>query len=172
MYSLNEIYEQNKKQKNHEKLFTNSVVEYMKSKFNFNPKKITVKKKFSDGYIGDVSITDTSLGGKFTVHYNPDQGYRMIIAALIHELTHVKQIDKRELKPSDDWKSLVWKDDTFVSVKDYKKAAKDFNKYKELPWEQEAYHNQHTLVDDFIDSKFFKNLKGKDNTLDFIIDNI
>ena len=158
--------------KPYEKLLIDSVIDFMQDMFKFKPKKIIVKKKKSNTHIGDVSLSDASMNkGKFTLHYNPDQGYRMQIESLIHELTHVKQISKGELKASDDWKIVIWKDDYKLSVKDLQKAGKNFQQYKTLPWEKEAYDNQHNLVDKYMSSKHFKNLKGKDPTLDFIIDN-
>jgi len=90
--------------KKYEKLLIDSVIEFMQDKLKFKPNKIVVKKKSSNTQIGDVVLSDASLNkGKFTLHYNPDQGYRMIIGALVHELTHVKQITNGELRPSEDW---------------------------------------------------------------------
>lgn len=173
MQYLFEFFEEDKKIKKHEKLLIDSVIEFMQDKLKFKPNRITVKKKFSDTHIGDVVLSDASINkGKFTLHFNPNQGYRMIIGALIHELTHVKQISKGELRASEDWKSVLWKDDTELSVKDYKKAQKNYDNYKNLAWEKEAYDNQNNLKNEYISSKYFKNLKGKDDTLDFIIDNI
>ncbi len=173
MKSLIEIYEQSNKISKPEKLLNDAIIGYMKDKFKFNPNKITVKKKLSDSTFGDVVLSDSSLNkGNFTIHFNPDSGYRYRIGALIHELTHVKQISKGELRPSEDWKKVLWKNNYEVSVKDYKKAGKNIEQYKSLPWEKEAYENQKNLVNDFLASKYFKELKGKDKTLDFIIDNI
>ena len=167
------LNEENKKIKKYEKLLIDSVIEFMQDKLKFNPNKITVKKKLSNTHIGDVVLSDASINkGEFILNYNPNQGYRMIIGALIHELTHVKQISNGELRVSEDWKSILWKDDTELSVKDYKKAQKNYDNYKNLAWEKEAYDNQNNLKNEYISSEYFNNLKGQDPTLDFIIDNI
>jgi hypothetical protein len=90
------------------------------------------------------------------------------------KLTHVKQVSNGELGVSEDWKSIVWGDNYEVSVSDYKKIMKNFNEYKELPWEKEAYNNMwdETLRDELYASSYWNDLKGKDETLDFIIDNM
>tara|TARA_Y100001937_G_C7115980_1_gene330144 strand:- start:553 stop:1074 length:522 start_codon:yes stop_codon:yes gene_type:complete len=173
MQYLFEFFEEDKKIKKHEKLLIDSVIEFMQDKLKFKANRITVKKKFSNTLIGDVVLSDASINkGKFTLHFNPNQSYRMIIGALIHELTHIKQISKGELSASEDWKSVLWKDGTKLSVKDYKKVQKNYDNYKNLAWEKEAYDNQNNLKNEYISSKYFKNLKGKNDTLDFIIDNI
>ena len=168
-----ELFYQNKKMSKNDKLISDSVIEYMKRKLDFNPKHISVRKKFSDATIGDVVLSDNTLKkDKFTVHFNPDSSYIMILKALIHELTHVKQIHKKELRPDKDWQNLLWKDNYELSIRDYKKAGRDFKVYSNLPWEKEAYGNANKMLDDFLKSKEWNSLKGKDETLDFIIDNI
>lgn len=41
-----------------------------------------------------------------------------------------------------------------------------------LPWEVEAVSNMKSLYSQFINSKYWKGLKGKDATLDYIIDHL
>ena len=167
-----DLFQTSLKMKYHEKLIVNAVILFMKSKLGFEAK-ITVKKKDSKTLIGDVILNDNSLNkNKFTLHFTPNQSYPEIIKSLIHELTHSKQISKKELKPSDDYKSLIWKNDYTLSVKDYKKTGKNFGDYKKLPWEKEAYANMDKLYSPFLKSKYWTELKGKDTNLDFIIDNI
>jgi hypothetical protein len=48
----------------------------------------------------------------------------------------------------------------------------DIASYVKLPWEMEADTNMKNLYSTFINSKYWKDLKGKDATLDYIIDNI
>ena len=151
----------------------NSVVKFMKRELNTTPKKLTLKKKKSKDQIGDVSLDKNSLeNDTFTVYYNPDLGIRMQIKAIIHEMTHVKQIHKGELRPSDDFKSILWKDNYELSILDYKKSQKDFKTYSNLPWEKEAYKNMNLYMDKYLESKELNDLKGKDNFLDFVIDSI
>jgi hypothetical protein len=48
----------------------------------------------------------------------------------------------------------------------------DIQTYMKLPWEAEANQNMNSLYSAFIGSKHWKELKGKDDTMDYIIDNI
>lgn len=158
--------------KKYQKLYIYAVIEFMKSKLGFDAQ-IIVKKKQNNRFIGDISLSHASVvNNKFIVHFNPNQSFPQMIKSLIHELTHVKQVTKGELKPAEDYKSIIWKDQFNLSVRDYKKKMKNFNEYKELPWEAEAYNNMNTLYNEFMGSSYWENLKGKDQTLDFIIQNI
>ena len=95
------------KMKPYEKKIVGAVIGFMKSKFKFDAK-IIVKKKDKDGLIGDVVLNDNTLNkNKFYLHFNPRQSTELMIKALIHELTHVKQISRKELLPSSDYKELV-----------------------------------------------------------------
>ena len=159
--------------KKYEKHIIDAIINFLKEEWNFNAN-IIVKKKQNNSLIGDISLNHNSVvNNKFTLHFNPNQSYLEMIKSLIHELTHVKQVSKGELKPSLDWKSIIWNDDFEISVKEYNKI-KDFNKYRELPWEEEAYKNMldTSLRNKFFQSKYWIDLKGKDTTLDYIIDNI
>lgn len=158
----------------YENYIISAIVDFLKKEWNFEAK-ISVRKKQSKSLFGDIVLNNNSVvNNKFTLHFNPDQSYLSMIKTLIHELTHVKQVTKGELNPSSDWKSMIWKDDYVLSVSDYKKAMRNFAKYKELPWEAEAYSNMgdKELLNKFFKSKYWVGLKGKDATLDFIIDNI
>lgn len=158
--------------KKYEKIIIDSVINFMKFKYNFDTN-IIVKKKQNAKLIGDVILNDNSVNNnKFILHFNPNQSYNQIIKSLIHELTHIKQIFKKELKPSNDYKSLIWKNNFIIKTVDYNKIMKDIYRYKELPWEKEAYNNMDLYYDEFINSNYWKQLKGKDINIDFIMDNI
>jgi hypothetical protein len=161
------------KMKPHETLMVKSVVEFMMDKFNFKAK-IIVKKKDKVGMIGDISLNSNSVdGNKFYLHFNPTQSYKRIIQAMIHELTHVKQVSKRELLPNKDYTAILWKGKEYITAKEYGKLMKsDVASYKKLPWEIEAEGNMNSLYSQFIKSKYWLGLKGKDTTLDYIIDNV
>jgi hypothetical protein len=172
-FRINEnILVKDNKIKTYEKLLINSVISFMKIKLNFDAK-IIVKKKQSTNLLGDIQINDNSVNNnKFTLFFNSNQSYIQIIKSLIHELTHIKQVSKGELKPSGDYKFIIWKDNFTMNVKEYYKLGKDIEKYKNLPWESEAYSNMNIFYDEYINSNLWKELKGIDNNLDFIIDNI
>ena len=158
--------------KPYEKLLMSALVSFMKNTLNFSAK-VTVKKKSSNSMFGDLTLSSSAMSGKITLHYNPNASYERMLKSLIHELIHAKQVVKGELKPSDDWKELVWKGKSIISVKDYNKfQQKDINQYKNLPWEKEAYGGMDKYYRMFLKSKEFNNLTDKDPNLDYIISNL
>ena len=163
------------KLKPYEALMVKSVVSFMMDKYGFNAK-IIVKKKDTTkmGMIGDISLNSNSVdGNKFYLHFNPNQSYQRIIQIMIHELTHVKQVSKKELLPNKDYTAILWKGKEYITAKDYGKLMKsNHSEYNKLPWEVEAITNMKSLYPQFIKSKYWLGLKGKDTTLDHIIDNI
>lgn len=171
---LNEdLFGTSMKLKPYESLMVKSVVAFMMDKYNFNSK-IIIKKKERVGLIGDISLSSTSVdGNKFYLHFNPNQSYQRIIQTMIHELTHVKQVSKKELLPNKDYTAILWKGKEYITAKDYNKLMKSNPaEYMKLPWEVEAVSNMKTLYSQFIKSKHWLGLKGKDSTLDYIIDTI
>ena len=161
------------KMKPYEALIVKAVVSFMMEKYSFNAK-IIVKKMDMVGMIGDISLSSTSVdGNKFYLHFNPSQSYKRIIQSMIHELTHVKQVVKKQLLPNKEYTSILWNGKEYITAKDYGKLMKsDIASYMKLPWEMEADTNMKNLYSTFINSKHWKGLKGKDTTLDYIIDNI
>ena len=161
------------KMKPYEALMVNSVVSFMVDKYNFTAK-IIVKKKDKVGMIGDISLNSNSVdNNKFYLHFNPNQSYKRTIQSMLHELTHVKQVAKNELLPNKEYTAIMWKGKEYITAKDYGKLMKsDIQSYMKLPWEMEADTNMKSLYPTFINSKYWKDLKGKDETLDYIIDNI
>ena len=161
------------KLKPYEALMVKSVVSFMMDKYKFKAK-IIVKKKDKAGMIGDISLNSNSVdNNKFYLHFNPSQSYKRIIQSMIHELTHVKQVSKGELLPNKDYTSILWKGKEYIDAKEYGKLMKsDISAYRNLPWEIEADTNMTSLYSMFVNSKHWKDLKGKDATLDYIIDNI
>lgn len=171
------LFETDNSIKKYEKLIIDAVIAYMKDKLSFDAK-ITVKKKNSTNMIGDIALNNNSIKhNKFTLHFNPNQSIKYMIQSLIHELTHVKQVSKGELTTVD-YKSILWKNDTPLDVKTYRKMLRNiknlegYNKYNDLPWEKEASDNMNTLYGDFIESDYWKNLKGKDVNIDYIMDDL
>ena len=124
------------KLKPYEALMVKSVVAFMMDKYNFKAK-IIVKKKEKVGLIGDISLSSTSVdGNKFYLHFNPNQSYTRIIQTMIHELTHVKQVSKKELLPNKDYNAILWKGKEYITAKDYNKLMKSNpSEYMKLPWE-------------------------------------
>jgi len=160
------------KMKSYETLISKSIIDFMSKKYGINSK-IIVKKKENPNISGDIVLNNNSLNkDKFYLHFNPTLSFPGIIKVLIHELTHVKQISREELTVSTDWKTLLWKNKPIIKVLDYKKIMTKNNTYKNLPWEKEAYANMDSLYKPFLTSQYWKDLKGKNPNLDYIIDNI
>jgi hypothetical protein len=96
-----------------------------------------------------------------------------MIQSIIHELTHIKQVSKNQLLPNKDYTAIMWNGKEYINVKDYNKLMKSNHaEYNKLPWEVEAISNMKNLYSKFINSKYWIGLKGKDATLDYIIDTI
>jgi hypothetical protein len=161
------------KLKPYEKLIVNSMILFMMDMYKFKAK-IIVKKKEKAGWIGDISLSDNSVNNnKFYLNYNPNQSYTMILQSLIHELIHVKQVAKKELLPNKDYTAILWNGDEYIKVSEYNKLMKtNIAGYVKLPWEVEAITAMKQLYPKFVSSKYWLGLKGKDATLDYIIDNI
>lgn len=171
---VNELFETDLRVKPHEKLLIDAVINFFKNQWNFKAK-VIVKKKDNDNQIGDISLSDAAVNRhKFTLHFNPNQSTLYLIKTLIHELTHINQVVKGELRPNDTWDKILWKDDFSITLKEFRKTTKNFKEYSNLPWEVEAYKNQKdkSLLNKLLRSSYWKELKGKDATLDFIIDNL
>jgi hypothetical protein len=153
-----------------EKILFQSVIDFCIDKFKIKAK-IKLKSKPIKKTFGDISLNKDSINNSnFTVHYNNKSGYKFNISALIHELVHVKQVVKKELGISDDYKQITWKGKEIISVSEYNKLV--YQEYSDLPFEKEAIIKSETMKNEYLNSKFFKGLKGKDNTLDIIIDNL
>ena len=155
--------------KKHEKLLYNAYIDFLKDYYKVTKdvtlsiRKPTGKALF--GYIDLMALRE----GKYKVII---QGGYGALEHIGHEFTHVAQYDRGDFNCTDDYKMLIWKKKEFVLVKDYAKLqGKDFEKYKKVPWEAEAYKQQELLPGLFKESKFLQELKGKDDTLDFLIDN-
>ena len=166
------LFLENSTIKIYERLLIEAVISFIKDKFNFSAN-ITIKKTDNFKLIGYIALNDRTKNGDFVLHYNPSQSYTAIIYSVIHELTHIKQAVKGELSASDDYKSIIWNGKPYL-VSKINKISKKFEEYEKLPWEEEAYRNQRDvkLREELYNSKFWKSLKGKDTTLDFIIEHI
>jgi len=65
------------------------------------------------------------------------------ITAITHEMVHVKQHAKGELKDTDQLVLKKWKGEEFVAM------YSTFDEYMSLPWEEEAYRMQEELLESF-----------------------
>lgn len=137
---------------------------------------LTIKfKPLKPTQIGYADIIDTLKNLKtknFTITLNRDASLVYSFGAISHEITHIKQILTGELSLSKDNKYLLWLGKPYISVVDYMLLIdnNDYVKYKELPWELEAYNNQDLYPNILKDSKVLDELKGSTDTIDYILD--
>lgn len=101
---------------------------------------VNVTKKALTEYKAHGFLTEIiSSKGKlklFEVLINPDQNKSELIKTLFHELVHVKQITKGELKFETE-RSSFWKGKLVHPNR--------FKIYKNIPWEKEAYDMEEKL---------------------------
>lgn len=131
-------------------------------------------KKLNKRTNGSIELYDTIKNistKKFKLVLDKTNGTRYHFTMLAHEITHIKQVLKGELAISDDNKHLLWKGKPYLTVTDYLKVVSDydFETYKNLPWEKEAYYNGSIYVDKILNSDTLTNLKGESDQMDFII---
>ena len=166
------LFSPSTKLKDYEKLLVASLSKFMQNKLGFSAR-ITIKKKNSKSLFGDLVLSPAAMSGKITLHYNPNQGWGETLKSLVHELIHAKQVVKGELKPSKDWKSVIWGGKEYT-VRYLNKLVKDrdIKSYKNLPWEKEAYSGMNKYYKMFVNSKEFKDLVGHNDNLDYIVSNL
>lgn len=127
-------------------------------------------KKEELGFINFSKITV----GNYEIIIDADVNYDYILKYIAHELTHVKQISNGKLYIDNN--HFLWDNNEIISIRDYNKIAEnyDYEEYKSLPWEREAYYNQNELYNKYIKSIRLENFTKtiKEPNLLFIINNI
>jgi hypothetical protein len=160
---------------NSDKILYSVFIEFVLNKLNIKTDiniifKDKMNKKFF-GYVDMLSILNNP-NKPIDVTLTANSGFKATMIYLAHELTHVKQAINNELSVSDDKKKLIGTNDYSISLSKYSKLQKsDYTKYKEIPFESEAYKNE-ILVDEFLNSEEFKSLRNVDDNLKFVVDNI
>lgn len=158
--------------KPYEKDIFNNYVEFLKDHFNVSKEvEISIRKPNSKAMFGYIDLVSMKQGKYKIVVKNV---FGTLLGHIGHEYTHVAQFLRGDLDYTDDLSFVLWKNQPYISVKDLNKFTKDdLVKYKELPWEKEAYHNQDILPNIYKKSKFFKELKDNaSGTLLFVLENI
>ena len=154
------------------KLLYKAVIDFYKNYASYQAKITLRTLRANKRTFGDITLNDDSLlKHKFSIAIDYNAGTRYAIGSLLHELTHTKQVVKGELSLNKDRNFIVWKGKEHTEAKHYNNL-KSYDEYSKLPWEKEAINNRDNLVDKFIESKYFKALRGKNSTLDFIIEYI
>jgi hypothetical protein len=148
------------------KIIIDQYVKFLLGYFNLNVKiKIKMIKPNKSLKIGH---TDFGLANQksFNVSVKEASIY-MILKYITHEIVHVKQIVNLELTVKDSM--MLWNNKEIISVTDYAKN-KDISTHKKLPWEAESYKYQEILLPVFGKSDLYTDLRGKDATIDWMMD--
>ncbi len=120
-------------------------------------------RKFRDrstiGYVDSAALDS----GTVNVYFR-DGSVPATLANIGHELTHVLQYKRGDLAFADD--QILWKHRPAISGDDY--ASLNQSEHAQLPWEKEAVANGKGKAQAFMAN--IKDLRGRDPTLDFLID--
>lgn len=91
---------------------------------NFDDRKVIAETEYNDEIESDIIR-------RFIIYINPFLPYHIYMTILAHEMVHVKQFAKGELKDSIRWPELTkWKNEYIEESSHH---------YYEYPWEIEAY---------------------------------
>lgn len=148
-------------------------VSYCRNIIGLNSDVITINfKQVKKNEIGFVNFSKI-VNGKNEIIIDKNANYKILLQYISHELTHIKQINNKELLIKDGY--FIWKQNKNLSIKEYNMISKkyDFETYKNLDWEKEAYINQSKIVGDYVKSNSFKNLinRTEEPNLKFILQN-
>lgn len=148
---------------------------YCRNSIGLNNDVITINfKQVNKNELGFVNFSKIVNGkNEVIIDKNANGNYKYILQILAHELTHIKQINNKELLIKDGY--FIWNQTKNLSIEDYNIIVKkyDFETYKNLDWEKEAYINQSKIVEDYLKSDSFENLinKTEEPNLKFILQN-
>jgi hypothetical protein len=132
-------------------LFDEASKFFIKELFGNDNVNITISfSQVNKGSFGDIDLFDTISNirqKKFDLRLDKNTNTDILLGALAHELTHIKQVYKGELDISSDNQFLMWQGRNAISVTEYNNiiSSKNINRYVKLAWEQEAYANQKLL---------------------------
>lgn len=130
--------------KDYYRLIIIAVVKFLKEEFLIDKDiVIIIKESKNNNKYGEVNLTN---GKVFKLELNLNQSFSLIIKSIIHELTHIKQISKKELRISVDGLNILYGTDFTLPIIKYKEISKDLSKYRYLPWEVEAYDNMSDIT--------------------------
>jgi len=175
MYTFRNLLETRKlkisgKIKNYEKLLYSAYIDFLQDFFKTNINlTLSIRKPSNKEMFGNIDLK--SLESKKYKIIIENGIISVVLGRIAHEFTHISQYLSGNLTFSKDEKTLIWKGKYYITVKDYDNIT-NFQDYKKIPWEAESYKMQETLPKMFLNSNYCKSLKGKDASLDFLLDNI
>jgi hypothetical protein len=154
--------------KKYEKIIINNYLDFLNDYFNLNINvEVSFRKPSTKRLFGWIDLIGLK-NKKYKIIVENTQHERL--NKIAHEFTHIAQFIKGDLDYTKDEKTFLWKGKENLTIKEYNSIT-NYNEYKKVPWEKEAYENQEKLPVKYQSSDFFKKLKGIDPTIDFMIDN-
>jgi hypothetical protein len=132
----------------------NNFVSYCKEKLNINQDVNVVIKKFkkTNYLFGYVDMLKCFEGiNEIAINENNNVSLNTLLTYIAHEITHIKQIINKELSLSENKKDLLWLNNKCMSVNVYNNYVKKHGveKYMQIPFEFQAYHNEKKLIRDY-----------------------
>ena len=120
--------------------FVNKAAPHLKTLFSLPKKLDVVIRPIRAGKV-------TKIHGRYIpdskkIEINPRYGFSTAITTFMHELVHAEQFHLGALQFDYCKREFIWKG----VLTDNVKANKDFEKYLNLPWEQEAFARQNELA--------------------------
>ena len=104
---------------------------------------------------GDLaSCIDTEDLNTFEIQLDKDMSLRKKLLSLAHEMVHVKQFTRKELRHTDSINRQLWRGKRYNTK----------NRYYDLPWEIEAYGRELGLFTTWIEENGIKGKFTKDPT--------
>lgn len=152
----------------YEKILYSAFVEFLQEYYKTNINlEISLRKPNSKNFFGYIDLKGlTKKRYKIVVEHTLSG----VLGKIAHEFTHIHQFLEGKLGYSNDETYIKWKKINFISVNDYA-DINDFDTYEKLPWENEAYKMQGIIPKLFLKSKQYKDMRSKEDTLDFLMDN-
>lgn len=153
--------------KPYEKIVYNAMVEYLKDKFNISGDvTLRVLKKLKLNQIGYVDISKLKEGRYIVTAKNG--GINVTFFTMKHEFTHLQQYITHKLGADGDM--ITWNGEPYTSASEYKRM--EYKQHSKLPWEVEAIKNSKdkSFDKEFEKSDYYINMRGKDPTLDYLMD--
>jgi len=94
---------------------------------------------------------------EFLIECDISRSFKQVLKTLAHEITHIKQLAKSELYDYQTSHLIRWKN---------RKVDQDaYTRYRNIPWEKEAYRMEKILYDKFCSQYETKEFKDIHNSL-------
>ncbi|BAV39298.1 hypothetical protein BPT24_172 [Tenacibaculum phage pT24] len=153
-------------------------IEHVFSLYGLSPSVRVMVTRLKNGYRGyvDMAKVTESDKTKLLIKVNKDLGINALMKIIAHEATHARQIQNNQLWYTEE--GIMWKGEQYISMGDFQKINRTMAKnkkaletYLNFPWEIEATGNEKNVVNDYMESQRFKDLKNN-NPDNWVLDNL